>query len=68
MKKILTIASILTLFMSCGNNNERTRDYSHLKDSIAHYREKGKELRKSSKFACRCACSGCRARRTRTSF
>lgn len=50
MKKILTIASILTLFMSCGNNNERTRDYSHLKDSIAHYREKGKELRKSSKF------------------
>ena len=50
MKKILTIASFLTLFMSCGNNNERTRDYSHLKDSIAHYREKGKELRNSSKF------------------
>lgn len=50
MKKILTIASFLTLFMSCGNNNERTRDYSHLKDSIAHYREKGKELRDSSKF------------------
>lgn len=50
MKKILTIASFLTLFMSCGNNNERARDYSHLKDSIAHYREKGKELRDSSKF------------------
>lgn len=50
MKKILTIASFLTLFMSCGNNNERTRDYSHLKDSIAHYRKKGKELRDSSKF------------------
>lgn len=50
MKKILFISYILLLFMSCGNNTERARNHTHLKDSIAHYREKGKELRNSSKF------------------